>query len=87
MSLSAAHSKFYRALFVDLAALVKRWDGLQDESSNYFATLANVADRIKLIQEGSTDLGILQHFENLPQQMIRIQLNGLESVMQTLKTA
>ena len=87
MSLSAAHSKFYRALFVELSALVGRWANLQSESSNYFATLANVSERIRLLQEHSTALGVLNCFENLAHQMLQTQYAGLESIMGTLKTA
>jgi hypothetical protein len=84
MAFSAAHSKFYRGLFSQLYPLIQRWGGIEDESANYFATLANVAGRISLIQEHPKELGVLQLFQDLPQQMIRIQLSGLEAVMQTL---
>lgn len=87
MSLTASHSKFYRTLFVEIEALVSRWNGLQSESASYFATLATVSDRIRLLQEHSNDLGVLSTFENLSEQMVRTQYAGLESVMGTLKTA
>lgn len=87
MSNSAAHTRFYRALFSDLASLVRRWSNLEGESSSHFATLANIAGRISLIQENPKDLGILNSFEDLPAQMTRIQFAGLEASMQTLRTA
>ena len=87
MSTSAAHTQFYRLLFVELGALVRRWSSLDSESSSHFATLANIGGRISLLQENSKDLGVLSTFENLPEQMTRIQFAGLEAVMQTLRTA
>lgn len=87
MSLSSAHSNFYRSLFSELASLVKRWGSLDDESLSHFATLANISSRIQLIQQNPNDLGVLLQFEKLPEQMVRSQFNGLEASMQTLRTA
>lgn len=87
MSSGAAYFTFYRALFAELSPLVRRWGNLEAESSSHFATLANIARRIKMVKENPKELGILLAFENLPEQMISIQFSGLESVMQTLRTA
>lgn len=86
MSTSAAHSIFYRSLFVDLDALIRRWYSIESESANHFATLANVAGRIEGLKNVE-DLGILREFDGLPQQMKSIQFSGMEATMETLRKA
>lgn len=84
MTTTAAHGKFYRTLFEELSALIKRWDKIEEESGSRFATLANVSSRVQSLQGPTSDLGVLRQFEGLPTQMLNIQLSGLESTVQIL---
>jgi len=76
----------FSKLFEQLEQQVVTWVAYRDKGHSLLLSLANVAERLALLQQPDFDLGVLRHFENAKELLISRHAQKMEAIYQGLAT-